>query len=370
MSRCANIRTTYLLLAIVVCLGMATNAWAATNTTTSLSLTPPSPATSVVGQPVTFTARVTPSASSGNLMDGYVEFKDGTTFLGVAVVTGDGTAARSATFTTARLAQGTRSVVATYLGNTNFNASTSSANAYSVAVRTTTTTVTSLGTNPVSVGQKSAVNVKVTDTANIPAGTRGSFTATGNSPGARTFFGQVLLADGTVLLIGGKDGSTFKTSQIYDPGTGAFSAGPALNTARVGATVTALPNGAVLIAGGSPDGTAANAVTSAEIYDPVAGTLIALPNVPGSQVMTTKRMNHTATLLDNGTVLITGGVDATGTALDTTELFTPNASGTSGSFTSLSTATAPTKLNHPRAGATATLLSGTSVLITGGDAGG
>ena len=55
-------------------------------------------------------------------------------------------------------------------------------------------------------------------------------------------------------------------------------------------------------------------------------------STPVSQVMTTPRMNHTATLLDNGTVLIAGGVDASGTALDTTEIFTPNASGTSGSL--------------------------------------
>lgn len=371
MARYAIFRSAYQLFVIVLFLSLAATAWAATNTTTSLTTTPPSPASSVVGQPVTFTATVHPASASSNAMDGYVEFKDGSTILGVASITGNGNADRTATFTTSKLPSGTRSVTADYLGNSNYNASTSSANAYVVAKRSTTTTITSLGTNPDPVGQKSNVNVKVADTANLPAGTRGAFTATANSPSARTFFGQALLPDGTVLLIGGKDGSTFKTSQVFDPGAGTYSTGPSLNTARIGASVTALGNGRVLVIGGSTDGTAANVVNTAEIYDIVGGTLTGpLPNVPGTQTLGTARMNHTATLLDNGTVLIAGGVDSTGTALKTTEIFTPNASGTSGAFSALSTGTASTQLIHARSGAAATLLSGSKVLISGGDAGG
>ncbi len=74
-----------------------------------------------------------------------------------------------------------------------------------------------------------------------------------------------------------------------------------LNTVRTGHTATLLPNGRVLVAGGG-DGTSANRLTSAELYDPVSGKW----SVTGS--MTTPRESHTATLLPNGQVLVAGGI--------------------------------------------------------------
>jgi hypothetical protein len=64
-------------------------------------------------------------------------------------------------------------------------------------------------------------------------------------------------------------------------------------------TATLLNNGKVLIAGGL-DGSG-TALASGELYDPTSGTFA----MTGS--MTTTRYRHTATLLNNGTVLITGG---------------------------------------------------------------
>jgi hypothetical protein len=77
-----------------------------------------------------------------------------------------------------------------------------------------------------------------------------------------------------------------------------------LNTARSGHTATLLPNGQVLVTGGFNG----NALASAELYDPAMGKWIA------SGSLSTARDGHTATLLPNGQVLVAGG---SGTTLNT-----------------------------------------------------
>jgi hypothetical protein len=74
-------------------------------TTTSLSS---SISSSIYGQPVTFTATVSPGAASGS-----VTFKDGTTSVGTGTLS-NGTA----TFSTSILAAGGHSMTAVYGGNT------------------------------------------------------------------------------------------------------------------------------------------------------------------------------------------------------------------------------------------------------------
>ena len=62
-----------------------------------------------------------------------------------------------------------------------------------------------------------------------------------------------MLDSGMVLIAGGEGSSGFlTTAELYDPATGTFTiAGGSLNTARVGHTATMLNNGMVLITGGS-----------------------------------------------------------------------------------------------------------------------
>ena len=72
-----------------------------------------------------------------------------------------------------------------------------------------------------------------------------------------------------------------------------------LGTARSSHTATLLPSGKVLVAGGETDG--GDVLSSAELYDPAAGTWTAT----GS--MGTARELHTATLLPSGKVLVAGG---------------------------------------------------------------
>jgi len=119
----------------------------------------------------------------------------------------------------------------------------------------------------------------------------------------------------------------------------------ALTTTRSGHTATLLANGKVLITGGAND--AGNQLASAELYDPVAGTFTAT----GSMHAT--RFDHTATRLPDGKVLIVGGYD-TGAA--TAELYDP----AKGTFAETGTLT-PQRAEHA-----AVLLPNGTVLVAGG----
>ncbi len=165
----------------------------------------------------------------------------------------------------------------------------------------------------------------------------------------RTGHAATALADGRVLITGGRDGAgtIIAIAEIFDPATETSTAVGALVTARVSHTATLLPNGRVLIAGGTG---ATGPLSSAEIFDPAN---------PGaafrvlSATMGAARAGHTATLLKDGTVLIAGG-DVAGTA----EIFDPTTETFSSTLLTMAA---------PRIGHTATLFSNDSVLLAGGN---
>src|SRR6202008_2291654 len=104
-----------------------------------------------------------------------------------------------------------------------------------------------------------------------------------------------------VLIAGGTDWvGVLASAELYNPATGTFTATGSMTTGRSSPTATLLNNGLVLIAGGSPGG------TSAELYDPATETFTAT----GS--LNTARFSYTATLLSNGMVLIAGGQGSSG----------------------------------------------------------
>ncbi len=117
-----------------------------------------------------------------------------------------------------------------------------------------------------------------------------------------------LLDDGRVLIVGGQDSlkiasETLTSAEIYSPATEEFSLTGSLGTARYGHNATLLDDGTALITGGFITDYLLHKVqtASAELYDPGLGRFSRLPD------MNYPRAGHTTTLLDDGSALIVGG---------------------------------------------------------------
>ena len=146
-----------------------------------------------------------------------------------------------------------------------------------------------------------------------------------------------------VLIVGIVGTATIATAQS----SGTFTSVSNMTTARSLHSATLLPNGQVLITGGAS--TSSGILAGAEVYDPDANTFRSVGT------MTTARRMHTATLLPDDTVLIVGGYGQGG-ALASAELFDP-VGRTFRATGSVSTA---------RGGHTAILLPTGKVLVIGG----
>lgn len=195
----------------------------------------------------------------------------------------------------------------------------------------------------------------------------GQWKATGELAVARRGHGAALLVDGRVLVAGGiAQGEPLAAAEVYDPARGTWATVSPLSRPRVGHTLTRLADGRVLAAGGSSiettggtgGGQTVRPDATAEIFDPATGRW-----APTSEPMGAARFEHTATLLDDGRVLVAGGrgasVDGQSPPLGTTELYDP----------AIRSFVRSTDLAEPRANHTAVELADGSVLITGGSGG-
>ncbi|MEJ5352701.1 MAG: kelch repeat-containing protein [Melioribacteraceae bacterium] len=167
----------------------------------------------------------------------------------------------------------------------------------------------------------------------------------------RSLHKLLLLKTGKVMAIGGYKE---RSCELFDPITETWTMTDSIPTLRAtGYTVTELNDGRVLIAGGfrlTDDYKEMVYLSNCEIYDPDIRkwkTVASLNN---------GKYNHSAILLKDGKVMISGGTTKTESAISECELFDP--------ANNIWSLTAP--LNEPRSNPSSILLPDGNVFVSGG----
>lgn len=203
----------------------------------------------------------------------------------------------------------------------------------------------------------------------------GRFVTTSPMPFEADHHTATLLADGSVLVVGGYASNNVYRSEaaIYYSTSGTWGRLPPMHvgaigniTARALHTATMLQDGRVLIAGGV---NASGVLCSAIVFDvnqpQGAGDFwVDAPDIDDPPPCT-RTHSHSATLLKSGGVLLAGGNDGFGeTNLST--IFNPNGSAVPPVGAWTDTNGTGNRLNEPRFGHTATLLPNGLVAVLGG----
>lgn len=181
----------------------------------------------------------------------------------------------------------------------------------------------------------------------------GPFLPTGTMIQGRTYHTATLMKNGKVLVAGGYDqtaseiGENLKSSELYNPATGLWTSTGDLGVVRSLHSATLLDDGRVLATGGSQG--PGLTISSAQIYNPA--TAMWSHTTP----MTYRRKSHASVLLANGKVLVFGGSDDT-SILDSAEVYDPS----SGTWSDTG------RLNARRSGAGVCMLADGRILVSGG----
>jgi hypothetical protein len=177
----------------------------------------------------------------------------------------------------------------------------------------------------------------------------GSFSPTGDMGSNRLLHASATLPDGRVMIFGGTvdgtAGGKLASTELFDPATRTFSSGPTMGVARAGPIAVALADGRVLVAGGN------GPLSSAQVYNPATNSFSGTGFMGGGG-----REGAGAALLPDGRVLVVGGADGGGFT-ETAEIWDP--------ATNLWTPTADDMARQRYAPAVAPLPDG-RVLVVGG----
>lgn len=167
------------------------------------------------------------------------------------------------------------------------------------------------------------------------------------------YFTATRLNNGLVLVAGGfAGGGSTSSAWLYNPATDLWAPTGTMSLPRSSHTATLLLDGRVLVTGGQVFTQIETA--SAELYDPATGTW------SPAAAMSDARQNQSATLLANGKLLVAGGFNQLGgsvTVLASKDLYDPVA----GTWTRMNTL-----LTNPRAQHAAAQLPDGNVLLMGG----
>ena len=125
----------------------------------------------------------------------------------------------------------------------------------------------------------------------------------------REYHTATKLLDGRILVAGGFSGTQKELTdcEIYDPNKGEWSEAAPLNIARFEHTATLLPDGKVLVTGGENYSNPTSPwLKTCELYDPIQNKWTIVKSLSVAHSL------HSALLLNNGLILITGGSFNTG----------------------------------------------------------
>ena len=130
-------------------------------------------------------------------------------------------------------------------------------------------------------------------------------------PSANLFAARAQLADGRILVAGGigTNGQPSAEAFVFDPATAIATALPPMAVPRLGAAAARRADGKIMVTGGIDTTSFADVAAffgaieaTTELYDPVTNTFVAGPNMPEPKAF------HTASVLNNNQILVAGGL--------------------------------------------------------------
>jgi hypothetical protein len=230
-------------------------------------------------------------------------------------------------------------------------------------------TATMLRDGRVLIAGGSPNGIQTTGSAEIYDPSSGTFSRTGHLHQPRVAHVAALLGTGKVLIAGGGRGGmpggyiSYDTAEMYDPATSSFTSVRAhMKSDRVGAAAVKLNDGRVLIVGGKSGRMMTSRLrniasfaplNTAEIYEPESGAFVKTGDMSAPHYLAT------ATLLNDDNVLVVGGWRIQGpivVGMRDADVFQPETNRFSGNG----------QTNVARLTNTATLLNDGEVLVAGG----